>query len=181
MEEDKTIRDKHINILTEIFNKDKEFKKSGLNALTISTLIELGCNNASIKEAKTKYVSPINWVNDDFKMIYSSIFYRIVENIDPTSSVKSRYIINKIIKNDINLKKIAYMESVELCPEKNDEILKEKKVRMFKKITHKTTKRYPCPNCKERKAKSKQVQLRSFDEGYNTSLTCINCGHKWVI
>lgn len=181
MMDDKTIRKKHVDILIKIFTKDKEFKKAGLDAVEISTKIEKGCNNASIEEAKKRYVSPINWVNNSFVEIYSSIFYNIVENIDPKSSVGSRHMIDKIIEGSIELKKIALMDSTELCPEKNDELLKEKQLRINKSIHHKTTKRFPCPNCKERKAKSQQVQLRSFDEGYNTSLTCINCGHKWVI
>jgi DNA-directed RNA polymerase subunit M/transcription elongation factor TFIIS len=179
--DDKTIRNKHITILSKILSSDKKFKKSKLDALEISVAIERGCNNAAIKEANKKYVSPVNWVNDDFKFIYSAIFYKIVENIDPKSSVCSRYIIDKIINKDIELKKIALMDSTELCPEKNEMLLKEKRLRISKKIKHKTTKRFPCPNCKERRAKSQQVQLRSFDEGYNTSLTCINCGHKWII
>ncbi len=179
--EDKTIRDKHINILIKILSNDKEFKKSQLDSNDISIQIEKGLNNASIKEANRRYVSPVNWVNNDFVYIYSSIFYKIVENIDPSSSVGSRYMIDKIIKQDINLKKIAVMDSTELCPEKNEMLLKEKRIRIGKKIKYKTTKRFPCPNCKERRAQSKQVQLRSFDEGYNTSLTCINCGHKWIM
>lgn len=179
--DDKIIRGQHINIIAKILSDDKEFKKSKLDAVEVSTQIERGCNNASITDANKKYVSPVNWINDDFRHIYSSIFYKIIENIDPKSSVKSRYMIDKIINQDIDLKKIALMDSTELCPEKNDMILKEKKLRIGKKIKHKTTKRFPCPNCKERRAKSQQVQLRSFDEGYNTSLTCINCGHKWVI
>lgn len=180
-QEDRRVRSGHIKILRLIFEKDPKFISSGLDAKNISKLIELGCNNAAIREAQTKYVSPINWVNKDFCVIYSAIFYKVVENIDPQSSVGSRYLINRIIKEQIPLKKIAFMESTELCPEKNDTILKVKNARMNEKIKHKTTKRFACPNCKKRRAQYKYVQLRSFDEGYNTSLTCIECGQKWVI
>ena len=64
--EDKTIRDKHINILIKILSNDKEFKKSQLDSNDISIQIEKGLNNASIKEANRRYVSPVNWVNNDF-------------------------------------------------------------------------------------------------------------------
>lgn len=179
--DDKSIRDTHINILKAIFDRDKYFNKAGLNASDIATNIELGCNNAAIKEANSKYVSPVNWVNTEFCTIYSAIFYKVVENIDPKSSVHSRYLMDKIINDDINLKKIAFMESTELCPEKNAMILREKNLRMKEKIIHKTTKRFQCPNCKKRNAQYKYVQLRSFDEGYNTSLTCIECNRRWIL
>lgn len=181
MNEDKKIREQHINILKDIFDSDKLFKKSGLDSLDIATQIELGCNNSAIEEAHKKYVSPINWVNMSFCHIYSAIFYKIEENLNPKSEVNSRFLIDQIIDSKIKLKKIASMSSIELCPEKNDTILQQKNIRINKKIEHKTTKRFQCPNCKKRKAQYKYVQLRSFDEGYNTSLTCIECSYKWVI
>ena len=126
--EDKDIRKKHTNILKSILESDKQFKKSTLDASDIATKIEIGCNNTAIEEAHKKYVSPINWVNPDFCIIYSAIFYRIVENLDPKSSVGSRYLIDNIINGVIQPKKIASMNSIELCPEKNNMILEEKKL-----------------------------------------------------
>lgn len=39
---------------------------------------------------------------------------------------------------------------------------------------------FTCPNCKSRKVTTRQVQMRSGDEGANTLLTCHNCGKQWI-
>lgn len=39
---------------------------------------------------------------------------------------------------------------------------------------------FSCPNCKSKKVTTRQVQMRSGDEGANTLLTCHNCGRQWI-
>lgn len=39
---------------------------------------------------------------------------------------------------------------------------------------------FTCPNCKSKKVTTRQVQMRSGDEGANTLLTCHDCGRQWI-
>ena len=178
---DEVIRSSMRQDLKNIFMQDDRFKKFTFEKLDdIVTEIERGCNNFAILTAGRQHVTPINWCNTDFCRIYSAIMFKIKQNLDPTSPVKSKYLINKIHKSKINPYNLAEMDSHDLCPTKSDGIIKERKDRLNMKIEHKTTNRFSCPNCGAKEAQSKNVQLRSLDEGYNLSLTCINCNYKWV-
>ena len=178
---DAVIRNRHKQILREIFSKDKRFKDDYDRIEDIIEQIEVGCNNAAIRQSHEDHVSPINWSNEDFRMIYSAIFFKVSQNLDPKSPVGSKYLINRIHKGKIDLSELAAYKSDDLCPEKSRKIIEEKNRRLNETIDHKVTERYSCPNCKKNRAQYKQVQLRSLDEGYNTSLDCMECGWHWVV
>jgi DNA-directed RNA polymerase subunit M/transcription elongation factor TFIIS len=177
---DLTIRNRHRTLFREILLKDKLFKNKIAEDLeAIVEAIEKSCHNEAIRNARDKHVSPINWSNSEFCDIYSSIIYKIAQNLD-AKVVGSRYLLKKIADEEIDLKVIATMTSHELCPEKSNAIMEEKNKRINEKVELKSSDRYKCPNCSKHNATYQYVQLRSFDEGYNLSLTCIDCGHRWI-
>lgn len=174
------IRKRHVALIRDTLLKDKLFKKKTEDeGNTIAELIEKSCHNESIRNSQDKNVSPINWSNSEFCDIYSAIIYKLIQNMD-VNIVGSRYLIKKLANDEIDLKNIAKLSSHELCPEKSDAIIEEKNKRINEKVELKSSDRYKCPNCSKHNATYQYVQLRSFDEGYNLSLTCIDCGHRWI-
>lgn len=177
---DITIRNRHITLIKMVLLKDKLFKKkTEEEVVAIAESIEKSCHNESIRNSRDKHVSPINWSNSEFCDIYSATIYKIVQNLD-NNVVGSKYLLNKVANNEIDLKTIATLSSHELCPEKSDALIEEKNKRINEKVEFKSSDRYKCPNCSKFNATYQYVQLRSFDEGYNLSLTCIDCGHRWI-
>lgn len=179
--EDRKIRGIYLNSILSILQQYK-----GAERIPYATLeqyakqIEHGCNNLSIEQARSRHITPINWNNMRFCDIYSSNMYKIKQNLDPNSEVNSTYLIDGILSGKINPKNVGYMKSEELCPEKSEQIVNERKTRLNNRIEVKTTKEYKCHNCGQRKCQFKRVQLRSLDEGYQKSITCMNCGNHWV-
>lgn len=177
---DVTLRNRHITLIRDTLLKYKLFKNKDEDEVnTIAESIEKSCHNESIRNSRDKNVSPINWSNSEFCDIYSAIIYKIIQNLDH-NIVGSKYLLKKIANGEIDLKTIATLSSHELCPEKSDAIIAEKNKRINEKVELKSSDRYKCPNCSEHNATYQYVQLRSFDEGYNLSLTCIDCGHRWI-
>lgn len=179
---DDLVRNVYRQQIFDIINANiEETKMSYGEKKEMAKMIERSCNNEAIIQAKQNHITPINWNNQDFCSIYSAISYRIIQNLDPNSTVGSSYLLNKLANGKIKPINIAKKTSAQLCPEKSADIIKEKNRRLKETIEVRTTQRYPCPNCKKREAQYKNVQLRSLDEGYNLSLTCKYCSHKWVI
>lgn len=165
--------------IREVLLADKRFKKMEYEKLEkIVQDIEVGCNNTAIR--KSHNIHPINWSNIEFRAIYGAIFYKMIENLNKDSSIKNSYIIDKLYDSPEIAGDLGNMTSFQLCPEKSSQIIEERNTRLNETIEHKTTTRYPCPSCKSKKAQYQNVQLRSLDEGYNLSLTCIECGYKWI-
>jgi len=179
---DAVVRNRYKQLIREALKKDKRFEKYDYGKFEeIVDEIELGFNDAAVQQAQREHVSPINWSNNDFRCIYSSIAFKVLQNLDPKSPVKSKYLLTSLYKKKIKPFDLAFSKSDDLCPEKSEKIIAEMNRRLDEKVEHKTTTRYKCPNCKKSRAQHEYVQLRSFDEGYNSSLTCIECGHKWVL
>jgi len=83
--------------------------------------------------------------------------------------------------NIIELRKIGYMNNYDLNPHINASYKQQIKLRSEQYVEEKTNKMYPCPQCKVRDARCRQIQTRSGDEGYTLFLTCKGCGFCWRI
>ena len=83
--------------------------------------------------------------------------------------------------NVIELRKIGYMDSDSLNPHINEPYIQQIKLRSKQYVEEKTSTMYPCPQCKARNARCRQLQTRSGDEGYTLFLTCKPCGNLWRI
>ena len=149
-----------------------------LNKEQIVKYLERGCLNRAIEKAKTYNIRCV-WTNEKFINLYHSICYKVACNIDPESSVKSDYIIKKIINNEVNLNQVANMTSKELCPKKY-EVYDEKinkRTNLERKIKY--SELYRCRKCKRNQTTTERRYCRSLDEGVDLTINCVFCGHSW--
>jgi DNA-directed RNA polymerase subunit M/transcription elongation factor TFIIS len=77
--------------------------------------------------------------------------------------------------------KIGYMSSIELNPIISKNIYQELELRASQNIQIKYSEMYPCKNCGKRKARVREIQTRSSDEGGTIFVTCLSCGNVWRI
>lgn len=142
--------------------------------------IELSCYSKTIEKSNELVYLDL-WNNHKFVYLYRLYTNKVTKNLDKDSEVNNSYLLNKIIKKEIDLSKLAYYDSNTLCPEKSDKIINSLNERSKQKINYKITTLYLCSNCKNKCATIETVQLRSLDEGSNYSLTCKFCGKNWII
>lgn len=144
----------------------------------IAERLERGCFNRSVEKAKTYNVRCV-WDNEKFVNLYHSICYKVASNIDTTSSIKSDYIRNKILNNDVYIPSIANMTSKQLCPKKYEVIdaKMNKRTNLERKIKY--SELYRCRKCKRNQCTTERRYARSLDEGVDLTINCMFCHHSW--
>jgi hypothetical protein len=140
--------------------------------------IENSCYKKTIKLANKNNIT-VDWDCVLFINIYNSICYKIASNIDPNSIVKSNFILDKIINNNIDLDNIASMSSRTLCPERYVEIDEKINKRNNLEIKIKYSELYKCKRCKKNQTTTERRYARSLDEGVDLTIICHFCGNKW--
>lgn len=137
--------------------------------------IEKGIFNFAIKKSsKLKIVK--KWSNQYFVTVYLNKFKVIFHNI------KNPIILKKIKNNQILAHELAFMNHIELLPEKWEIKIKEKKLRLENKFFPKveaSTDNFTCGKCKSKACTYYQLQTRSSDEPMTTFVTCTVCGSRW--
>lgn len=184
------------SILTEDYKKNNEMlKQLGLCKNIINTInkyaypvnltkeyitkhLERGCLNRSIEKAKSYNIRCI-WTESKFIDLYHSICYKVACNIDPTSSINSNYALKKILTNEIPIADVANMTSKELCPKKYEQIEDRVNKRTNLERNIKYSELYRCRKCKTNKTTTERRYARSWDEGTDLTIHCINCGFSW--
>lgn len=150
-----------------IFSKVKNEK--------ISNNIEKSIFNFSIKKAgKMKVVR--KWNNEYFVLIYINKFKMIFHNL------KNEAIVEKLNTNVIKPHEISFLTHVELLPEKWQQEIEDKKLRLENKFFPKieaSTDNFTCGKCKSKACTYYQLQTRSADEPMTTFVTCTICGNRW--
>ena len=131
-------------------------------------------NYTYIQSMKEKIVK--KWDNPAFVLIYINKFKVIFHNI------QNPIILKKIQSKKILPHKLAFMSHLDLLPEKWNEKLEEKKLRLENKFFPKieaSTDNFTCGKCKSTACTYYQLQTRSADEPMTTFVTCTNCGQRW--
>ena len=131
-------------------------------------------NYCVLKSKKEKIIK--KWDNVHFVLIYINKFKIIFHNI------KNPIILQKIKARKIQPHKMAFMNHLDLLPEKWDVKIEEKKTRLKNKFFPKieaSTDNFCCSKCKSRACTYYQLQTRSADEPMTTFVTCTNCGNRW--
>jgi DNA-directed RNA polymerase subunit M/transcription elongation factor TFIIS len=123
-----------------------------------------------------------SWKNPAFTDIYIAKTRSILNNLDPSGEVGNTYLISLILKGQIDLKRIAFMEPVELFPDRSKALLDKFKEQENTLHYHKptTSKAYTCGKCKKNTCLVQQYQSKSCDESATTAISCLHCGHRWV-
>jgi DNA-directed RNA polymerase subunit M/transcription elongation factor TFIIS len=121
----------------------------------------------------------------EFKASYSPICAEVLSYINVNSLTCKNYgrsIIDGIIQNKIDPKKIAFQPINQLCPESMRREKERIEVRMNQKIELKVSGLFKCPYCKESKSSYKEVQKRALDEPASYVCICLNpdCGRPFT-
>jgi DNA-directed RNA polymerase subunit M/transcription elongation factor TFIIS len=121
----------------------------------------------------------------EFKASYSPICAEVLSYININSLTcknYGRHIIDGIIQNKIDPKKIAFQPITQLCPESMRKEKEKIEVRMNQKIELKVSGLFKCPYCKESKSSYKEVQKRALDEPASYVCICLNpdCGRPFT-
>lgn len=168
-------------LIANILQKNKEFKKkSREDQDNIIINIELSCYNSCIKHSNELLIY-INWENSKFTYLYQLYCNKITKNLDNESEVGEKYLINKLVNGDIDIKNIAEMSSDKLCPTKSENIKQNLILRNSQKLNYKTSTLYTCRNCGKKDVIIKHIQVKSLDEGFSTSLLCNFCNFNWML
>ena len=150
--------------------------------LTIIRRIERSCMNSTVDYC-TNSGTPPAWNNKLFLNKYSSEIYRIVANLDPTSSCTSANgnssLFDLIMSNNIDLNNITHVSSEEMNPEISREIRETIAKRKEQVLVKKISKQHTCSRCKKKETEVLRYQGRSADEDSNFSIRCIHCLHTW--
>lgn len=162
------------------------FKKINaiINDKSKTKIIEKSIYNAIINNSKDAGEIRRSWTNKKFVDKYVNLSRHIIANLDPNSHIKSNYLYNAIINNEIDLTTVGSLTPAELCPEKWDQIIREKmeKENVITKVkTQTVSSDFKCRKCKGSNLLFNLVQLRSADEGMNTLVTCSDCQFKFTI
>lgn len=123
-----------------------------------------------------------SWKNPVFTDIYVAKTRCLLNNLDPAGEVKNTYLLPLILKDQIDLKRLAFMDPVELFPDRSKALLDKFKEQENTLHYHKptTSKAYTCGKCKKNTCLVQQYQSRSCDESATTAISCLHCGHRWV-
>lgn len=123
-----------------------------------------------------------SWDNPVFVNMYVSKLRSILNNLDPTGTVKNTYLLPAILDHKVDLSRLAFMEPVELFPERSKALIDRFKEQENTLYYHKpvTSKAYTCGKCKKSTCLVQQYQSRSCDESATTSISCLYCGNRWV-
>ena len=158
------------NIISFIHEKIYNTIKNDITPINI----EKSIYNYSIKKGREINIIK-KWDNPLFVNIYLDKF-KIIHYL-----LKDKTIIEYL--NDIEFaKKIAFKTNEELFPERWNNIIKDKQVRLENKYFPKieaSTDKFKCGRCKSKECTYYQLQTRSADEPMTTFVTCLNCGKHW--
>lgn len=90
----------------------------------------------------------------------------------------SKYLLNAIKNNNIDITKIAFMKPDELNPDKYEDIIKKKELENYK---NKGSTAFKCKKCKKNNCTITEKQLRAADEPPTQIIKCNECGYTYKI
>ena len=119
-----------------------------------------------------------------FNKYYNTLCFKILNNIrvNPDDE-ESYYLVKLITEGKIKLNIIAKLNSTELNPLKNKDLVNSINMRRKQTIKKKITTKYKCRKCGENRTTETSKQLRGLDEGVTLIIRCENeyCGNVWKI
>ena len=115
--------------------------------------------------------------------LYHNLTIKILNNIDPESTIGSRHLIDQINTGIItcdNLVNLTESKSYMLAPKHSEEIREYLNTQSQQKIEVKTSSYFVCPKCHERKTTYYEKQKRALDEPATIFINCVSCGFNWA-
>lgn len=145
---------------------------------TIARRIERDCFNRTVLGSIEDGIDR-RWSCPKFVERYSTECYRILSNLDGTSSVNSFYLIREIVAGNIDPSKLTELSNYELCPSASQAERDEIELRLRQKVDIKVSRAYICRKCHKNETQLRRYQGRAADEDSSLSIKCINCGFIW--
>jgi len=175
------IRIEKVLFIRECFSQFEKFLNLTIdNQFKLCLAIERSINNATCETAN-KHNTICRWDDTNFVIYYRNTACRVTKNLDINSEVSSNYLGNAILDGVIDPRKVGYMSSEELCPERSNEIKNICDIRNNQKIEGKVSKQYKCSICGCRETYVNEKQSRRADEGTTTFIECVTCKYRWRI
>ena len=145
--------------------------------------IEIGIYNACVENALRGTIER-RWTCATFTMVYRNRARAVYANLLPTSYVGNTRLITRLARREFLPHQLAFMSPLELCPERWQDILDEK--RRLEELRSEIEKQqyttiFYCRKCHQRKTTYYQLQTRSADEPMTVFITCQVCQNKWRV
>lgn len=165
------LRRSHFQKLANALLENKIAKRQSLEwQQEICRKIEYGCyKRASSGDEETKP-----------EIIYQTHITRIIQILDCKIS-GSTMLCERLIENQVNPKKIAFISSYDLCPNEKDVKMREAiNLQRGQTLSVKITTMYTC-KCGNNECQIQPLQTRSLDEANGYLLHCIKCSRDWMV
>jgi DNA-directed RNA polymerase subunit M/transcription elongation factor TFIIS len=166
------IREKVVANFTELFESE-----------SMATEFELHMLNSLVDRARKDSID-IDWSNRTFWNLYRSRAISLYENLSGLNSyVKNdENILQKLKNGEFDLKHVADMTSIDLCPSRwkdaIDRIIEQEK-KLYTSSQNAAIFMW-CSSCRKKtKCDYYQLQTRSADEPMTTFVTCLECDKRW--
>lgn len=168
----RTVSNKKIMYLNEHADRVDAISRfsTALKDIDAALRIEAGLFEFAIIHCSTN-----NLISEMLTAVYNSHAYDLLQNLNPTSPVGNKYLINAIAAGEIEPQMIAFMKPHQLHPDRWSDIIKKNNLREDKKKNMAVTDLYQCWKCKERRCRIMELQTRSSDEPITKFITCMNC------
>ena len=171
------------------YSSDKDIRRNKmvekfnvlLNDKTLSKNIEKSIYNYVIDTAKERNIMR-KWNNIIFLNLYINKIISVYSNLDGNSYIQNNYLLNEILKNNIDSGKIANLSVYNIFPDNWKALLNEKSKRdelKYKLKPEAMTDQFKCRKCYSRSCSYYEVQTRSADEPMTQFITCLNCKNRW--
>jgi len=166
----------------EIRNKFRELLINDIKLTSIEAAdLEIGVFNSTIDYANSLKI-PLSWSSDLFTDSYINIGRSIYSNLNKTSYIQNKNLLDRLNNKEFLPHKLPYMSCEDIFPEKWEAIIEKQKLKFkaayeIKQVSMTDT--IKCGKCKNNKISYYELQTRSGDEAITQFYNCIICGHKW--
>ena len=135
----------------------------------------------TLLDSESKHIIK-DWNVKLFNTLYLSNIRKIVGNLDPTSYVNNKELIERYKNKEVSFKEICSMDYYSLYENKWKEAIERQN--MIEKLQVEgnkslATKQFLCTKCFKRECTYYEMQTRSADEPMTVFITCLNCGKHW--
>lgn len=123
--------------------------------------------------------------DDHCRRIYVNKLHQIYTNMDPESYVENKFLLDRIVNEEIDIDRIAFLTPQELNYEAwKDMMSKQQAGEDFIQnavVSGTRTSEFTCGRCKTNDCTYNFVNSRSLDEAALCHIRCLNCKKKWVV